>query len=360
MHLASPWLQDPAWLIADESDEPPPSGRISGLPAWLQARLIETVQGPKSAEASCLLQAMGLAFSTDEAAWRAVGLEPAEWIGRMERLGDAWTRPGNWSATFFELAAQLARLERLESQFSKELEAAKLESLKELAYGAGHEINNPLANISGRAQTLLHGETDPERRRMLASIHTQAFRAHEMIADMMLFARPPLPQLAMVNLNELVAKVHSELAPRAAEQQTMFELILPPESILVSADATQIAVAIRVLCVNALEALIEQGHVTLELLSSEASPKQAAIRVTDDGPGISPRVRAHLFDPFFSGREAGRGIGCGLSKCWRIVTDHGGRIEVSTTYREPDAPLSEPPATTGSSFTLLLPHPNSR
>ena len=70
--------------------------------------------------------------------------------------------------------------------FEQRLEREKLEALKELAYGASHEINNPLANIAARAQTLLDDEIDPERRRKLLAIHRQALRAHEMIADLML------------------------------------------------------------------------------------------------------------------------------------------------------------------------------
>jgi C4-dicarboxylate-specific signal transduction histidine kinase len=61
--------------------------------------------------------------------------------------------------------------------------------------------------------------------------------------------------------------------------------------------------------------------------------------VTDDGPGIAPDVRPHIFDPFFSGREAGRGLGFGLSKAWRIVTEHGGQLTVESPA-EPGARLS--------------------
>ena len=97
-------------------------------------------------------------------------------------------------------AAKLARLEELEHRFAEAVERAKLEAMKELAYGAGHEINNPLANIATRAQTLLQEETDPEKRRKLAAINAQAFRAHEMIADLMLFARPPQGELVPLTI----------------------------------------------------------------------------------------------------------------------------------------------------------------
>jgi hypothetical protein len=52
------------------------------------------------------------------------------------------------------------------------------------------------------------------------------------------------------------------------------------------------------------------------------------VSIRDDGPGIPDDVRQHMFDPFFSGREAGRGLGFGLCKCWRIVTEHGGQVIV--------------------------------
>ncbi len=81
----------------------------------------------------------------------------------------------------------------LRCAFDAALEAEKLEALAEFAAGAGHEINNPLTVISGRAQLLLRDEKDPERRRTLALIRAQAVRVNEMIADMRLFARPPEP-----------------------------------------------------------------------------------------------------------------------------------------------------------------------
>ena len=63
---------------------------------------------------------------------------------------------------------------------------------------------------------------------------------------------------------------------------------------------------------------------------SPHSKREVRIRICDDGPGIKPEERRHIFDPFYSARQAGRGLGLGLSKAWRIVTNHGGRIEVSS------------------------------
>jgi hypothetical protein len=262
------------------------------------------------------------------------------------------------------LATQLRRLIDLESNFQHRLQTAKLDSLKEFAYGAGHELNNPLANIASRAQTLLKEESHPERRRRLAAINTQAFRAHEMLADMMLFARPPQPVWEQVDLVALVDEVLAGLAESAVAQQTVLHGPTRREPLCVEADAVQLRIALRALCTNSLEALNQGGNITIEICRSDegagvnahldeleqgqfTAGDSAQIAVTDDGPGIAPEIREKIFDPFFSGREAGRGLGFGLSKCWRIVTLHGGRLEV---HSDPGQ---------GATLTISLPVPVS-
>jgi signal transduction histidine kinase len=232
------------------------------------------------------------------------------------------------------------------SEFEERLEREKLAALMELAYGAGHEINNPLANIAARAQTLLQDETDPERRRKLLAIHRQAMRAHEMIADLMLFARPPQLEISAADLRQIVREVVDGERDLAAERSIELVCEVGDAPISVQVDATQLAVAIAAVIVNAVEAVGEQGRVVVIAREwCEGDVRSAEVIVRDNGPGISPTVRRHLFDPFFSGREAGRGLGFGLSKCWRIVTDHGGRIVVNNLEGG------------GAEFTILLPTP---
>ncbi|MEK6246958.1 MAG: ATP-binding protein [Planctomycetales bacterium] len=85
------------------------------------------------------------------------------------------------------------------------------------------------------------------------------------------------------------------------------------------------------MCTNSLEAIGHGGRIEVSAQrSSEKSGNTVIISVVDDGPGLSPEQHRHLFDPFYSGREAGRGLGFGLSKCWRIIQNHGGRIEVES------------------------------
>ena len=227
--------------------------------------------------------------------------------------------------------AKLTKYEKLRATFEASVEREKLESLKELAYGAGHEINNPLANIAARAQTLLADEAQPERRRKLIAIHRQAMRAHEMIADLMLFARPPKIVYQEIVLNPLLKQVIDEFAELAAEKSVQLTCVGDEPPVIIQGDDTQLRVAVAALIKNAIEACAANGRVDAVARQTVIEGRRCAeIVVRDDGPGISPEIRRQLFDPFYSGREAGRGLGFGLSKCWRIVTDHGGHVIVSS------------------------------
>ena len=237
-------------------------------------------------------------------------------------------------------ADKLARLAELETEFQRTLEAEKLEAMAEFAAGAGHEINNPLTVISGRAQLLLREETDPERQHALALISAQAMRVYEMIADMMLFARPPRPDVQSVELIKLVDDVIAGLLPRSTRQETTVCRAGEPGPILIQADPVQIDVAFRAMCQNALEALGSGGRIEIAITQDQ---RETQICITDDGPGIKPEERRHLFDPFYSARQAGRGLGLGLSKAWRIITNHRGRIDVSNQPSH------------GATFTITLP-----
>jgi signal transduction histidine kinase len=324
LHDASGWLTSPSG--------PTPETASACLPEWV-TRGDESPAGSYVEEAVRILDGDEASAPHDfdreacrHRAWEArrSWLEGVE--GPVDRLP--------------QVTAKLFRLEQLHCRFQETLETEKLEALAEFAAGAGHEINNPLAIIGGRAQLLLKDETDPERRRDLALVNAQVKRAHEMIADMRLFARPPQPEPERFDLVELVEGLLDDLGPQAAERAVSLSRSGDEGPLEIEADPAQLDVALRAVCRNALEAIGHGGHLEVSLrgLSGEVE-----IRVTDNGPGILPEHRRHLFDPFYSSRQAGRGLGFGLSKCWRIVTNHGGRIEVQ----------SEPGQ--GATFTIRLP-----
>jgi signal transduction histidine kinase len=215
----------------------------------------------------------------------------------------------------------------LSQRFEQRVSEARLDSLRELAYGAGHEINNPLANIAARAQALLIDEREPERRRRLATIVDQAFRARDMIGGLMLFARPPRPEPTATTIDEVLRPVVESLASRAAARAIRLEYTAPPAPVTVFVDPTQVGEAVRMLAVNALEAVDDGGRVHLE---AAGAGQRARIVVGDDGPGMDPETAARACDPFFSGRDAGRGIGLGLPKARRLIESSGGSLALES------------------------------
>jgi signal transduction histidine kinase len=205
---------------------------------------------------------------------------------------------------------------------------AKLEALAEFAAGAGHEINNPLAAISGRAQLLLRDETDPERRRHLITIGAQALRIRDMIGDAMLFARPPQPEPQAVRVLDALERVQQSLGEQLRDRQ----LSLGGErdaDVVLHADRTQLEIVLSELLRNAIR--FAPAGSTIDVDVRRGDSDAATITVRDRGPGLSEVDREHLFDPFYSGRQAGRGLGFGLPKCWRIITLHGGSIRPDET-----------------------------
>ena len=273
------------------------------------------------------------------------GEVPAQGVGgeTESAVRQHWAANIHLSEQLMPLAQRLRRLDQLESEFTAAVEEDKLKAMYKLAAGAGHEINNPLGSIAGRAQLLLRDETDPERRRTLAKINSQAFRAHEMIADMMLFARPPAPRCEVVDAAVLIDEVIAGMQEISQQREAKMVSNVQKGVSLLSADTSQLMVVLRAMCTNSLEAMGHGGRIEIsarhdqDIASSRrgeevAFPKGVIeIVVSDNGPGFAPEDRKHLFDPFYSGREAGRGLGFGLSKCWRIIRNHGGAIDVEST-----------------------------
>ncbi|NBW96493.1 MAG: sensor histidine kinase [Planctomycetia bacterium] len=228
-----------------------------------------------------------------------------------------------------EAVGRMVSHRALSGRFAESVHAARLEVARELAYGAGHEINNPLANIATRAQALLLEERDAERRRRLATIVDQSFRARDMIGGLMLFARPPKPRPEATGIGEMLGSVVQALGSLAEARGVRLNCRTTAPTLEACVDRVQIADALRAIATNAIEAASVGGEVVLDAVAAP-SGDWCEITVADDGGGMDEATVRRAFDPFFSGREAGRGAGLGLAKAWRFVEASGGSVEIAS------------------------------
>ncbi|HZW29417.1 MAG TPA: ATP-binding protein [Isosphaeraceae bacterium] len=239
----------------------------------------------------------------------------------------AW---GAWAA----LLADRARLERrlqavvascrqLRETQEVRLRQGKLDALAEFAAGAGHELNNPLAVIVGRAQLLLTRTTDSEVARSLQIILSQAQRTHRILRDLMFIARPPAPRNRLCRPSESLRSLLPEFERQCAARgiQLVYELDEPPASTW--ADPEALRHLAEILLRNALQAAPAGGRIHIQ---SVRHRDELVWSFSDTGRGILPAEAAHLFDPFFCGRQAGRGLGLGLPRAARIVDLAGGQL----------------------------------
>lgn len=219
-------------------------------------------------------------------------------------------------------------------QFEQRLRDRTLTAMAEYAAGAGHEINNPLGSIIGRASQLLKSETNDERRRLLESIGAQAYRIRDMIGDTMLFANPPVSRPQSISMNEMIQNVLDQFGGQIADSQVKLHFV-PSEPVFIPADPDQFHIVVSELVRNSLNALSENPPESLRELRICCTVRQqrgqngGELELIDTGPGLTPQQQEHCFNPFYSGRQAGRGLGFGLSKCWQIVQQHQGTISLS-------------------------------
>ena len=228
-----------------------------------------------------------------------------------------------------------------EGDYEDRLERERLEAMAEFAAGAGHEINNPLATIVGRVQLLMRQEEDADRRRSLAIIGAQAYRIRDMIGDAMLFARPPRPDPSEQQAGILLASAITAVNERYQLDLSTIALIQndPDDDCFVDPD--QFVQAVVAVLINAVEANSGQKPIRVELSSSVSCVR---IRV-QSATGLTAREMRFAFNPFYSGRQAGRGLGFGLSLAWRIVTGHRGRIRLESSTDETTEVILEWPRT---------------
>ncbi|WP_167941755.1 HDOD domain-containing protein [Desulfobaculum xiamenense] len=247
------------------------------------------------------------------------------------------------------LATALRNLKRLNAKL---VQAERLAAVGQLAAGAAHEINNPLAIIYARTQLLEHKETDEKKKRDFQQMLAQIERITSILNNLMDFARPAPPRIEKTSLNDVVTRATALVQGGLGKQGIRLETALDPNLSPILGDANQLEQVLLNLLINAEHAVAEriasQGSAATAGIIRVATRlgsagRGAVLTVTDNGVGISKDNLSKIFDPFFTTKEEGKGTGLGLSTSYGIVTGHNGDLRYDSTPGR------------GTTATVLLP-----
>ena len=232
--------------------------------------------------------------------------------------------------TAASLRHTLAEREALEGELRRR---ERLAAVGQLSAGLAHEIRNPLGSIKGAAQ-ILTDNTLPakDRDRLLAILTEESGRLDRVLTDFLTFARPRPPELRPLALECCVHDTLALLAGEAADRRVTIDFTADPDLPPVAGDADLLRQVVWNLARNGLQAMGDGGRLEIRLERVAGSPSGLPtgfirMSISDDGGGISDENLMYIFNPFFTTREGGTGLG--LATCHRIVQDHGGAIEAA-------------------------------
>ncbi len=240
------------------------------------------------------------------------------------------------------------------------IQAQKMESIGLLAGGVAHDFNNLLAGILGYA-SLISGQSQEssDLRRYAEIIEQSAVRASELTQKLLAFARAGKYTVEVINLNDTVNEVVAILN-RTLGKDISLSVEPDPDLEYVEADPSQMSQVLLNLCVNARDAMPDGGRLLVRtfntFMEKRILPDGDSIRpgnyvglsVIDTGTGIDEKTMQHIFEPFYSTKETGRGTGLGLSMVYGIVKNHRGYIDVKSSSGE------------GTVFTVYIPASTAR
>lgn len=222
--------------------------------------------------------------------------------------------------------------------------ADRLSSLGMLTAGLAHEIRNPLVAIRTFTQLLPERYADVEFRENFQAVALKEVdRICAMVNDLLSFARPSPPNIAAQNVNEIVDSIARILETEAKEKDVRIELRLESDLPSIAIDKEQIKQVLMNFVLNAIQAIDKGGAVALStrLFAKERSKRFVQIGVQDNGVGVAEKDLENIFNPFFTTKKEGNGLGLSISH--QIVQEHGGYIVVESKLGE------------GSTFFINLP-----
>lgn len=285
------------WLLPIVREEQWVGGALFAAPAAKIASL-----KTESAEIEGLSTAIGLAASQAQAQAAA------------RRLGD-------------ELMLVNRRLVTMQGEL---LKAETLESVVAMAAGAAHELNNPLAVISGRAQLLLEHVRDSDVRETLNAILEQAHACSDIVTELMSFARSPSPEPEAVDLESCIKNLKTELTSKGLVEADAIEIEVMSDTPPVWFDRSLLVRLFGELFENAIEATDSATCRLAVKATPHLTEECVVVTVSDNGRGMTPETLGRAMDPFFSSRPAGRGRGLGLSRVQRWLQQGGGAIRIDS------------------------------
>ncbi len=215
---------------------------------------------------------------------------------------------------------------------------ARDEQLRQMLGGVAHEIRNPLGGIEIYAGLIADDLPDvDERKEHILKVIQEVRKLDQVISEFLNFARPAPPSAERVVLQDLVADAAFLLAPDIRHDGVQYRAEVEADAV-VFVDPEQIKRALYNLMKNAVQAMGDGG---LLCVRTRREGEEMVVEVVDDGPGIAVEVRARLFEPFFTTREKGSGLG--LAVVSQIVEENGGHLELQSTEGE------------GATFSMYLP-----
>lgn len=217
--------------------------------------------------------------------------------------------------------------------------AAKLAVVGEMAAAMSHEVRTPLGILRSSADILKREKTlSDEGKEVLTFIGAETERLNKLVSTLIDAARPRLPVFVKVNLTELIANTIAMLRSQAHAKNIHLTFDEQIQVVMAEVDADQMTQVIMNLVMNAIQVLPEDGHILILL---KHIGHQAVISVADDGEGISEEHQAQVFEPFFTKRAGG--VGLGLAVVRQIIHAHGGEISYQTSQMH------------GAQFTIQVP-----
>ncbi len=260
------------------------------------------------------------------------------------RRRDATYRMFSWRATVDPITGDIYAVARdITEERATEVQlrhAQKMEALGLLAGGVAHDFNNLMQAILANAHLALPGAS-PAVADHLHEIESAGRRAAELTRQLLLFSRRQALHRAFIDINVLLRDV-MKLLRRLIPENIAIDLRDSQRLAPVNADRTQIEQVIINLCVNARDAMLGGGTLTIETGNSTLDAHDCDLHpwvkpgpfvrlsVTDTGEGISPELRERVFDPFFTTKDNHRGTGLGLATVYGIVQQHGGLVQLDT------------------------------